>query len=138
MAGKHTYNCPVCEREKLESNHWLLVWLVGQHGEPEFSVRPWEEETARLNEEVLTVDGAACVHALLDRFLTAGAHAPEAQPATSVCRADPPAPQLPDSSDSVAVPCEPTPPVPRAIAVPLPSTDTSDSEIPGLLPESLP
>lgn len=80
MAGKHTYNCPVCGAEKMTVNHWSLVWFTGQHGAPEFSVRPWDEETARLDDDALTVDGAGCVHKLLDKFLSTVAGQPAANP----------------------------------------------------------
>jgi hypothetical protein len=91
MAGKHTYNCAVCDIEKRDANHWALAWFTGPHGEPEFSVRPWDEETARLDDDAMPVCGQAHAHNMLDRFFAIVAEAAAAPPAIEAHPEDPPA-----------------------------------------------
>jgi len=70
MAGRIVYECPVCQTEKRDVNHWYLVWPMSLIGEPEFCVRPWDDDIAQNDPDVLTVCGSAHVHRLLGQFLT--------------------------------------------------------------------
>lgn len=107
--SKHAYECPVCGTPKKDANHWCLVWFIGQTGQPEFSVRPWCEETARLDDDVYTVCGQAHAHNMLDRFFASIASPPAAcpdPPATSESQPDrlspDPAPDVASSSASLS------------------------------------
>lgn len=102
MAGKHTYCCEICGIDKREVNRWLLVRLAA--GAREFTVREWDEETARKDPEVLTVCGQAHVHRMLDAFFSAAAAsetnpAEQCSPAAAAHRVHEPAPGAPPKSE---------------------------------------
>jgi len=96
MAGKITYNCAVCEIEKKAVNGWYLVWVLAASGVAEYSLRGWNDEIAREDEDVLPVCGRAHAHVLLDTFFShkeplsssapsASECPPESVPPTSAC-----------------------------------------------------
>ena len=68
MPRRTTYNCKVCEREKLYSNHWFVV----QQDESGFHIHPWLWAIGLdvLDDEGMEyVCGQVCAHKLLDQFL---------------------------------------------------------------------
>lgn len=102
--AKMRYRCPVCLVFKDVANHWFLAWLEGCHGEPEFSVRPWNEEIAEQDADVRTVCGRACLGVLFEKWLATAALRP--QPAIE---ADPGGPAAEQSLTAHEIALSPAP-----------------------------
>ncbi len=85
MAGKITYNCAVCEIEKKAVNGWYLVWVLAASGVAEYSLRGWNDEIAREDEDVLPVCGRAHAHVLLDTFFSHKEPLSSSAPSASEC-----------------------------------------------------
>jgi len=85
MAWDESFNCDICGKMKLESNHWWMVTLGNilcfEEGQPSrhFTLIPWNVGESR-NTNVHHICGEGCATKALERFMSNGTLAPEVHP----------------------------------------------------------
>lgn len=83
MAWDESFNCDICGKAKLESNHWWLVTtadvLCSEEDQPSkrFTLIPWNEAESR-NPDLHHLCGEGCATKALERFMSTGKLEPEA------------------------------------------------------------